>query len=106
MKNNEVTLDDLAQMMERGFAAIAGDIADIREHMATKDEVAALRTELKTDIADLSAELDDTRAELRGKIDGINRRLDTDAMIRSDLKLPERLAAVERHLGLNREIRA
>ena len=99
MKNNEVTLDDLAQMMERGFAAIAGDIADIRDHMATKDDVADLRHEVKV-------EFDDTRAELRGKLDGINRRLDTDAMIRSDLKLPERLAAVERHLGLNREILA
>ena len=68
-------------------------------HMATKDDLADLRHEVK-------AELDDTRTELRGKLDGINRRLDTDAMIRSDLRIPERIAAVERHLGLNREIRA
>lgn len=70
------TLDDkidaLTGIVEKGFgasdkkvAAIADDIADIRDHMATKDDIADLRTELKGDIAALHAQANSIESQLR-----------------------------------------
>jgi len=39
--------------------------------------------------------IDDEVAAVKGKVDGINRRLDTEAMQRTDLKLPRRVHEVE-----------
>ena len=39
--------------------------------------------------------LDDEVAAVKSKVDGINRRLDTEAMHRSDLKLPRRVHELE-----------
>jgi len=39
--------------------------------------------------------LENEVAAVKGKVDGINRRLDTEAMQRTDLKLPRRMHEVE-----------
>jgi len=39
--------------------------------------------------------LDDEVAAVKSKVEGINRRLDTEAMQRTDLKLPRRMHEVE-----------
>ena len=38
----ETTLGELGEMMERGFAAIASDIAEIKSTMATEEGIARL----------------------------------------------------------------
>jgi hypothetical protein len=41
-------LEDIARLMENGFAAVAGDIADLRKEMATKDQVIALQMQVNS----------------------------------------------------------
>jgi hypothetical protein len=43
--------------MERGFAAVAEDIGDIKSTMATKDDLAAAKAELKSDFATLGVQV-------------------------------------------------
>ena len=38
----------LEHLIERGFAATAGDVADIKRDMATKDQVIALHTQVNS----------------------------------------------------------
>ena len=42
--------------------------------------------------------LDDDVAAVKSKVDGMNRRLDTEAMQRSDLKMPRRVHDLEEEL--------
>ena len=92
-------------MAKEPLLAELGDmLTHVVAHMATKEDFAELRTELKTDLADLKNELTETRTELRGKLDGINRRLDTDAVQRTDQNVPGRIEAIKKHLGLTRTI--
>ena len=44
----KTTLNDLAQLIEKGFTAVAGDIADLRKEMATKDQVIALQMQVNS----------------------------------------------------------
>ena len=48
----KITLDDkidaLTSIVEKGFAAVAGDIADIKRDMATKDQIIALHTQVNS----------------------------------------------------------
>ena len=57
--NKEVTLNELGEMLSH-----------VVTHMATKEDLADLRTELKADIADLRSELGEVKIEMSGmKID-------------------------------------
>jgi hypothetical protein len=47
-KKRKATLDSVLSTVERGFAAVADDITDIKSKMATKDEIADLRREIAT----------------------------------------------------------
>jgi hypothetical protein len=90
---------DVERKMERGFAAVADDIADIRKTMATKDDVRAIvREELKPIETRLSA--------VEGKVAGIDRRLDAEAIRRDDQNLPTRVNEIEKHLGIDKKITA
>jgi hypothetical protein len=86
------TLDSILSTVERGFAAVADDIADIKTKMATKGDIADLRREMATK-------------------DDIN-RLDTkltkfeEHEIDKRLQLEVRVAAIEKHLGLDKKIAA
>ena len=64
----KTTLKDLAQLIEKGFAAVAGDIGemktdlvDIKRNMATKEQVVALHTQVNS----IEAQLRQTKAERR-----------------------------------------
>jgi len=76
----ETLADQLAKIderMEKGFAAVAGDIADIREKMATKDQIIALHGQVNA----IETELRDTKrhklvtrvADLEEKVFGASR---------------------------------
>ena len=44
----EITLASIAAQIEKGFGAIANDIADIRKDMATKEQITALHTQVNS----------------------------------------------------------
>jgi hypothetical protein len=60
-KTVEDKIDALTNIVEKGFAAVAGDIADIKRDMATKDRVIALHTEMNS----IERQLRDTKTETR-----------------------------------------
>jgi prophage DNA circulation protein len=67
-KNLEQKIDALTSIVEKGFAAsdrkfgaIADDIADIRDNMATKDQVLTLQTQVNS----IEQQLRETRIEVR-----------------------------------------
>ena len=80
---------------EKGYTELLEMFVYIKDHMVTKDdltdELAGLRTELKTDIATL-------REELGGKIDGVHRAL--DAGFERDRALDARVTKIEAVLHL------
>ena len=57
-KDVEAKIDDLAQMVADGFTEIRSEFKEIREEMATKDDLAELRSELKADMLRLRGDLD------------------------------------------------
>ena|SRR5258705_13484899 len=92
----------------------------IRDHMATKGDIAELRTELKGNIADIRKDMatKDDLGKLDVKIDkldlSIHRELEA---IKEQLKnvagfgkeidhALERIAAIEKHLGIEKKIAA
>ena len=79
---------DLTGLIERGFAGVADDIADLRSEL--KGDIADLRTELKGDIAEL-------RTELKADIAGVDLRLSN---IETELRdISKHLDAVEENYG-------
>jgi hypothetical protein len=91
-KKRKATLDSVLSTVERGFAAVADDITDIKSKMATKDDIADLRKEMATkdDIKRLDTRL--SKFEERE----IDKRL----------QLEVRVSAVEKRLGLDKKIAA
>jgi hypothetical protein len=93
----------LTQTVERGFAAVADDIADIRARMATKEELKAFREETAENFRDLKAEVADIRRAIEnlqtrvGNMEGYSKEID---------HLMERVRAIERHLGIKAKIAA
>ena len=75
--------------MDQNLKDILDTVIFIKEHMLTKDEGAS-----KEDVEKLENRL----IAVEGKIDGTNRRLDTEAMQRTDLKLPRRVHEIEEKL--------
>ena len=57
----KITLEDIARLMEKGFAAVATDIAAIRNEMATKEQLFGLQTQVSA----IEAQLRETRIEIR-----------------------------------------
>ena len=108
-----MTLDDIAALMEKGFAAVAEDITDIKATMATKDDVVGLRTELKNDIAGVRAEMatkDDIaglRSDIRAELKEIRRELENVKGFGKEIDHAlERIHAIEKHLGIEYKIAA
>jgi hypothetical protein len=91
-KKRKATLDSVLSTVERGFAAVADDITDIKSKMATKEDLADLRREMATkdDIKRLETKL--------GKFE--EREID------KRLQLEVRVSAIEKHLGLDKKIAA
>jgi tetrahydromethanopterin S-methyltransferase subunit G len=66
--------------MEKGFGALAEDIASIKEAMVTKEELKPI---------------EDRLSGVESKLAGINRRLDAEVIQRQDLKIPKRVSDLE-----------
>jgi phage shock protein A len=83
-KLKKMTLNELGSMLEH----VVKSIAKIEE------KVDAIDTQLTA--AESKVDGIDTRLiAVESKVDGINRRLDTEAMVRTDQKLPERVSDIE-----------
>jgi ABC-type transporter Mla subunit MlaD len=97
MAAKETTLNELGEML-----------AHVVKHMATKDDLAALRTELKTDIAALAEQVSSIERDLktiRRDLDGLRETVDNIAGYRKEIDHAfERIAAIEKHLGISRKI--
>jgi phage shock protein A len=101
----KTTLDGLAGLVSKGFAsadkkfvALAEDIADLRKDLATKDDVREIvREELKP--------IETRLASVEGKVAGIDRRLDVEAMTRDDEKISARVDKIEKHLDIKHPAR-
>jgi chromosome segregation ATPase len=102
MAAKETTLNELGEML-----------GHVVEHMATKEDIASLRTELKGDIAKLDArvvKLDERVAAIERELSSIRRDLDELAAkvenvigYRKEIDHAlERIAAIEKHLGIGR----
>ena len=81
----KTTLNELGEMMRH--------LVKSSEDFATKDDLERLAT--KDDMKILEKKLTDKIDGVDSKVAGINRRLDTEAMQRSDLKLGRRVHELE-----------
>ena len=77
----KTTLKEVGQMLTH-----------VVNHMATKEDVADLKKELKGDIK----KLDDRLIGVEGKVSGIDKRLDAEAIRRHGEKIPRRVANIEK----------
>jgi hypothetical protein len=95
-KSLEQKIDALTHIVEKSFGAVAGDIARIERTMATKDDIA--RLDVKIDKLDLSLhrELESIKQELKN-VSGFGKEIDHAL---------ERIAAIEKHLGIEKKIAA
>ena len=90
---------DLEGKMERGFAAVDEDITDIKSKMATKDDIANLGgqlTSIERELKSIRRDLDDLREKVEN-VSGFQKEIDHAL---------ERIAAIEKHLGLDKKIAA
>ena len=67
LNTGDVTIDDLARMVAKGFKEVDQNFKSIRSEMATKVDLEALRLETKKDFASIRSEMAmmATRAELK-----------------------------------------
>ncbi len=93
----EDKLDTLTALVEKGFAAVADDIAGVKR-------------EMRSHFLGLSEDIGEIRAELRD----VNRRLDALEKVVGNIggfakeidELRARVKDIERHLGMNKKIAA
>jgi hypothetical protein len=95
-KKRKATLDSVLSIVERGFAAVAEDITDIKSKMATKDDIA----DVKSTLADHTKILNDHTRDLAIIKKDLTTNLD------KRLQLEVRVATIEKHLGLDKKIAA
>lgn len=90
-------------------------LAHVVGHMVTKDdlggvraEIADLRRELKADIAALAEQMTSIERELRGirrELDDLNEKVENIIGFRKEIDHAlERIARIETHLGVGKEI--
>jgi chromosome segregation ATPase len=103
----------LQAIIERGFAAVASDIADLRKDMATKDDIADVKSTLSDHtriLNDHTRELATIRSELksiRDELDDLAEKVENVIGFRKEIDHAlERIAAIEKHLGINKKIAA
>jgi archaellum component FlaC len=104
--SKETTLSELGEMMERGFAAIASDIAEIKSTMATKEDAARLDLRLdrvetrlsaiELEVAAIHRDLDDLREKYEN-VSGFRKEIDHAL---------ERIAEIEKKLAKENTIAA
>jgi hypothetical protein len=95
-KKRKASLDAILSTVERGFAAVADDIAEIKSKMATKDDIA----DVKATLADHTKILNNHTPDLAVIKNDVTTNLD------KRLQLAVRVSAIEKHLGLDKKIAA
>ena len=121
-KSDNERFDRLEALIERGFAALASDIADNKTEIASvktevgsvRAEVADLREETRTGFSDIRSEMRAGFADIRAELKDIRLRLDALELAVQNISgfakeidhLIERVSAIEQHLGLRRNIAA
>jgi uncharacterized protein YicC (UPF0701 family) len=91
--------------MERNFAAVADDIADIKSTMATKDDIAdmATKADVREELAPIHAEL----KAIRHDLDDLQEKFENVSGFRKEIDHAlGRIAAIEKYLGINKKIAA
>jgi chromosome segregation ATPase len=99
MAAKETTLNELGETL--GYVV---------EHMVTKDDLAALKTDLKGDIAALGdqvASIERDLKQIRRDLYELGDKVENIGGYRKEIDHAlERIAAIERHLGIERKIAA
>ena len=105
----EGQLGTLPALVEKGFGAVADDIALIKERMATKADIAelrlehAFRTETAADVRSLHTEL----AEINRRLDLLDRQFVNLKGVTKEIDdIRDRVRDIEKHLGLAKKIAA
>ncbi len=89
----EPTLGSIEKAIQSGFAAIAGDIADI------KAELAEFRTETSENFRDIRAEL----AEIRRDAERLKEKVGNMAGYSKEIDmLMDRVSKLEEHVGISK----
>jgi hypothetical protein len=109
MAVKETTLKELGEMLghvvehmatKEDVADIRGEITDLRKTMATKDDVRAIVREelapIRSELKSIRRDLDDLREKVENVI-GFQKEIDHAL---------ERIAAIEKHLGINKKVAA
>lgn len=112
----ETTLDSLATLVSNGFAsadkkftALAEDITEIKSTMATKEDIANFAT--REDVrAIVHAEVKPIASELRvirRDVEKLEEQFKNVLGFRKEIDYAfQRIAAIEKHLGINKKIAA
>lgn len=99
MAAKETTLNELGEMLTH-----------VVEHMATKDDLTALGTDLKGDIAALSEQVVGIERDLktiRGDLHDLADKVENIAGYRKEIDHAlKRIAAIEKHVGITKTITA
>jgi hypothetical protein len=106
MTKKKTEIQELSEFI-RDHMATKDDIADLRRDMATKEDLADLRTELKGDIAKLDVKVDRLDLSIHRELESIKQELKNVAGFGKEIDHAlERIAAIEKHLGIEKKIAA
>jgi hypothetical protein len=89
--------------------ATKSDLSDIGRDMATKGALAAVRTEVATkdDVAKLDVKIDKLDISIHRELETIKQQLQNVAGFGKEIDHAlERIAAIEKHLGISKKIAA
>lgn len=115
-KTSDHNIDALAKLVEKGFAAIAADIADIKERMLTKDDLKGFATkedlarfpdkdEVRVIVREETQDIRDELADLRAEVTDLGNAIVNLTGFRKEIDHAlERIAAIEKHLGLRKKL--
>src|SRR5580658_4128359 len=97
-KSPDEPFDRLEALIERGFAAVAQDVGEVKAQIGT---LQSETEELRSDIKDVRAELRDIRASLEALETEVR---NTAGFAKEIDYLLERVSAIEKHLGIGQKI--
>ena len=108
-KTLEQKIDALTSIVERGFGAVAEDIACIKRDMATKDDIADLATkdDVRNVVREETKDIRDELTSIRRDLDRLTANVENVIGYRKEIDYAlERIAAIEKHLGIEKKIAA
>ena len=84
VKKRKASLDTILSTVERGFADLEGKID--RGFAAVAEDIADIKMVTKDDLAEAVEKLDDRLTAVESKIGGIHNRIDDEALKRANLE--------------------